>query len=85
MSFPVTTANIENILLWEDNPDKTRTSHIVRVNFKFPCLWTTFTIDELKELLRLWIIAEERRYPPCKGYQGRALLEIEINKVFQNT
>lgn len=78
-----TTKNIEKIALWEDNPDKTRTSKIVRIDFKFPCTWTTFTIDELKEIIRLWIITEEERYPRDKGFKGRELLFEEIKKVFE--
>lgn len=79
----ITTANIESINLWNDNPDKSRTSEIVRINFKFPCLWTTFTIEELKEIIRLWIITEEKRYPVEKGFRGRELLYEEIKKVFE--
>jgi hypothetical protein len=77
------TANIKSIEIWEDNPQKDRTSHIVRINFKFPCMWTTLTIFELKELLEQWILAEERRYPQSKGFKGRELLQAEINKVFR--
>ena len=79
-----TTANIDKIVLWSDNPDKTRTSNIVRIDFKFPCRWTTFTIDELKEIIRLWIITEEQRYPKEKGFNGRDLLYNEIKGVFEN-
>ena len=77
------TANIKDIVLWKDNPDKTRTSEIVRVNFNFPCTWTTFTIEELKQIIRLWIKTEEKRYPVEKGYKGRELLKQEIDKVFK--
>ena len=83
MSYPITTANIEAIRLWKENPDKTRTSKIVIVEFQFPCSWTTFTIDELKEILRLWIETEEERYPPMEGYKGRQLLFNEIKSVFE--
>ena len=77
------TTNIENIDLWEKNPQKDRTSHIARINFKFPCTWTTLSVDELKELLRQWIIAEERRYPQEEGFRGRWMLFDEIKKVFE--
>jgi hypothetical protein len=77
------TANIESITLWENNPDKTRTSSVVRINFKFPCTWTTLTIEELKQILRLWIETEENRYKTSEGFRGRALLFEEIVKVFE--
>ena len=78
------TANIEDITIWEDNPDKTRTSNIVRINFKFPCSWTTLSIEELKELLTKWIQVEEQRYPPEEGFEGREMLWNEIKEVFEN-
>ena len=77
-----TTANIESIDLWKNNPGQYNATEIVRVNFKFPCEWTTFTIDELLQILRLWIQTEERRYPPEQGYKGRWMLFEEINKLF---
>ncbi len=77
------TANIKEIRLWSDNPDKTRTSKIVRIDFNFPCSWTTLTIGELKEIIRLWIKTEEERYPPKDGFKGRELLFDEIKKVFE--
>lgn len=76
------TANIDKITIWNDNPDKTRTSNIVRIDFKFPCTWTTLSIEELKELLTKWIHVEEQRYPREQGYQGRELLFNEIKEVF---
>lgn len=76
------TANIDNIDTWDDNPDKTRTSNVVRINFKFPCTWTTLTIEELKEVIRQWIKVEEERYPPEQGFKGRELLFNEIKEVF---
>lgn len=85
MPHKIRSKNIKNISLWEDNPQKDRTSHIVRINFKFPRLWTTLTLYELKELLREWIIAEEKRYPQSKGFKGRELLKAEINEVFVKT
>lgn len=77
------TANIDKIRLWDDNPDKSRTSRIVRIDFKFPCTWTTLEIEELKEILRLWIITEEQRYPKEQGFQGRNMLLNEILEVFE--
>lgn len=74
--------NIENIELWEDNPDKSRISSVVRINFKFPCTWTVLSIEDLMQILRLWIEGEERRYPPEKGFRGRWMLFEEIQKLF---
>lgn len=76
------TANIKTIKLWEKNPDTSRTSKIVRIDFKFPCTWTTLTIAELMEIIRLWIQTEEERYPPEKGFEGRWMLFKEIKKIF---
>lgn len=45
--------------------------------------YTCLTIEQLKEILRLWIIGEEERYPQEKGYKGRWLLFEEIKKVFE--
>jgi len=78
------TVNIEDIELWENNPKQYNDSKIVRVLFKFPCKWTTLTIDELKEILRLWIKTEEIRYPKENGFLGRDLLFEEIKDVFEN-
>lgn len=83
MKFDMT-KNILNISLWENNPQKDRTSYVVKIDFAFPCSWTTISIEELKEILRLWIIAEERRYPPSLGFKGRMLLLEEITKIFHN-
>ena len=83
MSYPITTANIKAIRLWEDNPDKSRISQVVKIEFSFPCSWTVLSIDELKEILRLWIIGEEKKYPPTLGFQGRQLLFNEIKSVFE--
>ena len=78
-----TTTNIKNIDIWKDNPGQYNKTEIVRINFKFPCTWTTLTIEELKEMLRLWIKTEEKRYPKSEGYLGRQLLLDEIIKVFK--
>ena len=74
--------NIDKIVMWEKNPDKSRTSNIARIDFKFPCIWTTLSLEDLKQLLREWIKGEELRYPIEKGYRGRWLLYDEITKVF---
>jgi len=44
--------------------------------------YTCLTIDQLKEILRLWIIGEEERYPQSEGYRGRWMIYDEIKKVF---
>ena len=75
------TKNIESIELWLDNPDKSRISYVVKINFKFPCKWTILSIEDLKNILRLWIKGEEKKYPPPK-YKGRYLLLQEILKTF---
>lgn len=56
--------------------------HIVKIDFKFPCTYTCLSIDDLKEILRFWIIGEEKRYPQEKGFKGRWLLFEELKKVF---
>lgn len=85
------TANIENIELLTkfEIAEKYNTAvptlgddkPIVTLGFRFPCKWTTLTIAELLEVLRLWIIAEEMRYPQPQ-FKGRWLLFDEIKKVF---
>ena len=47
--------------------------------------YTCLTVEQLKEILRLWIIGEEERYPPVKGFKGRWMLYDEIKKVFYDT
>lgn len=76
------TKNIEKIEIWENNPAQYNPTKIVNVRFKFPCTWTTFTIDELIEIIRLWIKTEEARYPLKDGYKGRWLLYKKITDVF---
>jgi len=75
------TYNINSIDLWEENPDTSRTSKIVRINFNFPCTWTTLSIEELKQIIRLWIKTEEQRYP-LDYSKGRWLLFTEIADLF---
>ena len=57
------TANIKSIRMWKDNPDKSRISHVVKIDFNFPCTWTILSIDELSKILREWIKGEEMKYP----------------------
>lgn len=56
------TANIKEIKMWANNPDKSRVSNVVRVDFNFPCLWTIFDLSELKEIISIWIDGELMRY-----------------------
>lgn len=44
--------------------------------------YTCLTIDQLKEILRLWIIGEEERYPQALGFKGRWMLFEEIKNIF---
>lgn len=76
--------NIKRIEMWNNNPDKTRVSNVVRIDFNFPCTWTVLDVDNLKQILREWIKGEEIKYPPSEGYQGRWLLFEEIKKVFED-
>ena len=75
--------NIKEIRLWEDNPDKSRISEVVRIEFNFPCSWTILDIEDLKQIIKFWIIGEERKYPKEKGFQGRDMLKKEIDKLFK--
>lgn len=75
--------NIKEIMLWRNNPDRTRISNVVRINFEFPCTWTVLHINDLKDILRNWIKGEEMKYPPSKGFRGRWMLFDEIKKVFE--
>lgn len=47
--------------------------------------YTCLTVDQLKEILRLWIIGEEEKYPQEKGFRGRWMLFDEIKEVFIET
>ncbi len=75
--------HIESIGLADKSPRGDGLRPVV-VKFKFPCTFTTFTVDDLKEILRYWIIGEELKYngPDCKG---RWMLFDEIKKVFEKT
>lgn len=81
-------ANIENIRLWDKEVDGNCENKsynkipLVRINFKFPCTWTTLGIEDLKQIIRLWIKGEEIQYPQEEGFKGRWLLFEEIKKVF---
>ena len=75
--------NIKEIRLWEDNPDKSRISEVVRIEFNFPCSWTILDIEDLKQIIKFWIIGEEKKYPEEKGFQGRDMLKKEIDKLFK--
>lgn len=63
-------------------PQKSDGFPLSTIIFQRPASFTTLTIEELKQMLRLWIIAEETRYPMSKGFKGRWLLYEEIKKVF---
>jgi len=43
--------------------------------------YTCLTVEQLKTILRLWIVGEEEKYPQPK-YQGRWMIFNEIKKVF---
>jgi len=51
------------------------------INFKFPCKYTTLGIAELLEIIKLWFVAEEIRYPTAIRHKGEYFFE-EIKKVF---
>ena len=76
---------IKDIRIWDDNPQTDRVSNVVRVEFERPVTWTIFSLEQLKEILRLWIIGEEMKYPQSKGFRGRWMLYDEITKVFNET
>ena len=84
--------NIKEIRLWEDNPQKDRISNVVRIEFNFPCTWTILDITDLKKILELWIIGEEKKYPINEdiglhtgNLRGRWMLFEEIKKIFNDT
>ena len=76
-------SNIESICLWEHNPKSYNNIPLVRINFKFPCAYTTLNIRDLEQILRLWIKGEERVYPLEMGFQGRWLLFAKIEQWFK--
>lgn len=71
--------NIKSIDLVEVDKNKPR---VVTINFEFPCTWTILDIEDLKDILRLWIKGEEEKYPQEKGFRGRWMLFEEIEKIF---
>lgn len=74
--------NIKEIVL--EKPEKSYNDmRLVKIKFNFPCTWTILRVDDLKQILRLWIIGEEEKYPQEKGFQGRKMLFSEIEKVFK--
>jgi len=44
--------------------------------------YTCLTVEQLKEILKLWIIGEEEKYPQPQ-YRGRWMLFDKIKKVFE--
>lgn len=74
---------VKNIRIWDDNPDKSRVSNVVRIEFKYKTDWCILNLEELKKILELWIIGEEMKYPQSKGFEGRWMLFKEIKKVFE--
>ena len=75
--------NIKEIKLWLDNPKSYNDMKLVKIDFLFPCEWTVLNIDDLKNIIRLWIKGEELRYPIDEGFKGRWLLFDELKKVFE--
>lgn len=81
--------NIKGIRLWDNSTDASKSKkqnynniQTVLIEFAFPCTWTALSIDDLKQILRVWIKGEELVYPRELGYQGRWLLFKEIQSVF---
>ena len=76
-------ANIEDINLWRgDDSKRYNKVPLVKINFKFPCEWTVLNLEDLKQILRMWIQGEEEVYPQPE-FKGRWLLFDEIKKVFE--
>lgn len=73
--------NIKEIVL-ENPPENYNGIPLVKIKFNFPCSWSCLDIEDLKQILRLWIKGEELKYPQEKGFKGRWLLFEEIKKVF---
>ena len=86
------TANIDSIRLmtqqdvWERYgipiPPHADGKPLAIINFKFPCKYTTLGIAEMLEILKLWFVAEEMRYPTQIRTKGEYFFE-EVKKVFQ--
>lgn len=56
----------------------------VKIWFKKKRDFAVFTVAELKNILRLWIVGEEEVFPQPK-FRGRWMLFDEIKKVFNET
>jgi len=54
----------------------------VKIEFNTLCNWTLLDIEDLKQIIRLWIKGEEEKYPQTKNCKGRWMLFDEIKKVF---
>jgi hypothetical protein len=83
--------NIEKIDLWLDNPDQSRISNVVKIDFKFPCTWTILDLADLKLIIEKWIEGEEMKYPLDKDVglhkgdeRGRWMLYKFIKDIFDN-
>jgi hypothetical protein len=81
--------NIKEIKLWRDNPQKDRISNVVKIEFNFPCTWTILDIEDIKKIIRLWIVGEEMKYPLDKDVglhfaenRGRWMFFNELKKIF---
>lgn len=74
--------NIKNIGLWEDNPKAYNNVPLVKIEFNLPCEWTVLSLDDLKNIIRAWILGEERAYPQHAGFYGRWMLFHELKKIF---
>jgi hypothetical protein len=72
--------NIKNITL-EIPPDAYNDVPLVKINFNFPCTWTTLHAEDLEQILRLWIQGEKKK---LNGKYNDALyLKKLIQKVFE--
>lgn len=71
-----------SIDVWDTNPQKDRVSKVVRIEFPYKTDWCIFSIEELKRILRCWIIGEEMKYPKKEGFLGRDMLKRVIDDIF---
>jgi hypothetical protein len=74
--------NIKEIIL-EKAPGTYNGIHLVKIIFNFPVTWSVLSLEDLKQILRLWIKGEELKYPQKRGFKGRGLLKEEIDKIFE--
>ena len=74
--------NIKEITLETAGDKNYNNVRLVKLKFEFPCSWTVLHLNDLKNILRLWIIGEEEKYPQEKGFRGRWMLFDEIKKIF---